>query len=119
MIKQEADNFSESSEDIYEVVEHHENNDETKPKARSVSDQNDLENPFFHSISKGRRNHLKLHRFVDWDLDSDFFPGAGEDLSEELQEEVSHMRFILYNEYVREMVIEQLHRLTHFLLSDI
>ena len=89
MIKQEADNISESSEDIYEVVEHPENN-ETKPKARTVSDQNELENPFFLSISKGRRNHLKLHRFVDWDLDSDFFPGAGEDLGEELQEEVRH-----------------------------
>ena len=101
------------------MVEHPENNDETKPKARTVSDQNDLENPFFLSISKGRRNHLKLHRFVDWDLDSDFFPGAGDDIGEELQEEVSLQRFIFYNEYVREMVIEQLHRLTHFLLSNI
>ena len=88
MIKQEADNFSESSEDIYEVVEHPENNGESMPKARTVSDQDYLENPFFLSISKGRRNHLKLHRFVDWDLDSDFFPGAGDDIVGELQEEV-------------------------------
>ena len=36
MIKQEADNISESSEDIYEVVEHPDNSDEAKPKTRSV-----------------------------------------------------------------------------------
>ena len=70
------------------MVEHPENNDEAKPTAKSILHQNDPENPFFLSISKGRRNHLKLHRFVDWDLDTDFFPGAGDDIVGELQEEV-------------------------------
>ena len=91
MIKQEADNISESSEVIYEVVEHPEKNDEAEAKATSVFDLNAPENPFFLSISKGRRNHLKLHRFVEWDLDSDFLSGAGG----ELHEEVSNQKFIL------------------------
>jgi hypothetical protein len=108
MIKQEADNISETSEDIYEVVEHHKNNDEAKPSVKSILHQNVQENSFFLSISKGRRNHLKLHRFVDWDLDSDFFPGAGdEDIVGEIQEEVRNFNSICRWIYIREVVIQQ------------
>ena len=67
MIKLEEGNISEYSEDIYEVIEHPDNNQQAEPKNK----QSDLDNPFFLSISKGRRNHLKLHRYFDWDIDSD------------------------------------------------
>ena len=90
MIKLEDGNNSEYSEDIYEVIEPPENIENAKPKVSTASETpSEQENPFFLSISKGRRNNLKLHRFVDWDLDSDFFPGAGDgDIVGELQEEV-------------------------------
>merc|ERR1712106_863193 len=64
LIIKDEDYSDESSEvtsidsNIYEVIEH------AKAREHSeVSDQGFL----YLSISRGRRNHLKLHRFVDWD----------------------------------------------------
>ena len=79
MIKLEEGNISEYSEDIYEVIEHPENNQKAELKAKATSDpQSDQDNPFFLSISKGRRNHLKLHRYFDWDIDSDIVQATGD-----------------------------------------
>jgi len=79
LIRLEEDETSEYSEDLYEVIEHPENTPKPSdnPKVPLTSDsQSDPENPFFLSISKGRRNQLKLHKFVDWDLESDFEESA-------------------------------------------
>jgi len=76
IIKQDVSgNVSEYSEDIYEVIEPPDaKKKESDEASHAPVTTADPDNPFFLSISKGRRNHLKLHRFVDWDLDTDIFP---------------------------------------------
>merc|ERR1711892_656078 len=72
LIKLAEDNESES-EDIYELIE---NPNEEKATATGIfasDNPSEQENPFFLSISKGRRNHLKLHRLVDWDFEAEHF----------------------------------------------
>merc|ERR1711892_1456070 len=72
LIKLAEDNESES-EDIYELIE---NPNEEKATAEGIfasDNPSEQENPFFLSISKGRRNHLKLHRLVDWDFEAEHF----------------------------------------------
>merc|ERR1711892_275838 len=67
-----SDNESES-EGIYELIE---NPNEEKATATGIfasDNPSEQENPFFLSISKGRRNHLKLHRLVDWDFEAEHF----------------------------------------------
>ena len=64
------------SDDLYEVIEPSEGRkqltEEPRPKLSVSSDvPSEQENVLFLSISRGRRNHLKLHRFVDWDIDGD------------------------------------------------
>lgn len=92
VIKLEDGNNSEYSEDIYEVIEHPENLEKARPKVRAASETpSEQDNPFFLSISKGRRNHLKLHRFVDWDLDSDLVHGgADQHLADDVDVEFLH-----------------------------
>ena len=92
MIQLEDGNTSEYSEDIYEVIEHPENIKKTKPEVSVASETpSEQDNPFFLSISKGRRNHLKLHRFVDWDLDTDLVHGGvDQHLADEVDVELIH-----------------------------
>ena len=47
------------------------------------------ENPYFLSISKGRRNLLKVHRHVDWDMKADFGARNAPKLKEVLDLEIS------------------------------
>ena len=62
---EQSDGYSDESSEvtsidsnIYEVIEH--------PTVREHSEASD-QGSLYLSISRGRRNHLKLHRFVDWD----------------------------------------------------
>ena len=61
-----GNNKDSESEDPYEVIE----TPEHEMKASDVECVE--ENPYFLSISKGRRNLLKLHRRVEWDMKADF-----------------------------------------------
>ena len=65
---EQSDGYSDESSEvtsidsnIYEVIEH-----ATAREHSECSDHGSL----YLSISRGRRNHLKLHRFVNWDEES-------------------------------------------------
>merc|ERR1712066_920670 len=57
---------SDVSEDVYDSIKAPSEMSGTDIMSDSMSDKGDL----FLSISKGRRNYLKLHRHVGWDLES-------------------------------------------------
>jgi len=56
---------SEVSEDVYDSIKAPSEISKVDVMSDTMSDKGDL----FFSISKGRRNHLKLHRHVGWDLE--------------------------------------------------
>lgn len=70
LIKMENESVvSEVSEVVYESlrnVPRTVEKDNMSTMSESVSERED----FFFSISKGRRNYLKLHKYVDWELNS-------------------------------------------------
>ena len=60
----ESSQVSADGSNIYEAIEHT-IDDKTSTACSDCSDQDSL----YLNISKGRRNHLKLHRNVGWDFD--------------------------------------------------
>ena len=70
LIKMESESVvSEVSETVYESlrnVQRTEEKDNMSTMSESMSERED----FFFSISKGRRNYLKLHKYVGWELNS-------------------------------------------------
>ena len=70
LIKMENESVvSEVSEIVYESVRNvtrTEEKDNMSTMSESMSERED----FFFSISKGRRNYLKLHKYVGWELNS-------------------------------------------------
>jgi hypothetical protein len=61
---EESSEVSADDSNIYEAIEHT-LSDKTSTEYSDCSDQDSL----YLSISKGRRNHLKVHRNVGWDFD--------------------------------------------------
>ena len=67
LIKMENESVvSEVSEIVYESVKNVARTDNMSTMSESMSERED----FFFSISKGRRNYLKLHKYVGWELNS-------------------------------------------------
>ena len=66
--------------------------DEGEAEESDSDSTTNSENSFFLSISRGRRRHLQLHRFADWDLGSEepIFPRRGRvsfEIDTELQQQ--------------------------------
>jgi len=64
----------EEESNIYEEIRKPgimEQGEEEDPQESDSDSTTNSENSFFLSISRGRRRHLQLHRFADWDLGSE------------------------------------------------
>jgi len=95
---------SDVSEDVYDSIKAPSEISKIDVMSDTMSDKGDL----FFSISKGRRNYLKLHRHVGWDMERVKEVQEPVDLQEKKKENRNHSRLlpILMHEEKKRVIAE-------------